>query len=509
MRGISITLLILLCLNMVALGQATQLVTKAQQPSSTTIKGMQILEHPQDAVVCTGATAYFSVRVAGNALPKFQWQSSVDGNNWNDVAGANTSMYDGLRNMTKAYDGLAVRVKVRLESGQELISDVAKLIVDGELACTKQPSSQLVVEGGVVTLSAEFSSKGKTWYQWQYSPYGSGIWLNLDGEQNQELKTAPIHAHQSGAMFRVTARSEGGCDSTISQAAFIEVVQKPYVQLTRGLDSYCGGGSSTFTIKMRGGTGHENVHWQESIDGGKTFQNIKEAYSLSYTINRIQETMAGYKYRAQILLPGGLELYTSDITITVHGAVAFNEQPKSQYVCPGDQFMLEAKTDFKGSEPTFVWQISTDSIHFTDIEGKSTSRIELGTKLEERAPRYYRALVSAGQCQSMISDIARIQILSVDGIEPKVQDAMVTAGDSSAVFTSNFQGDGGIYSCTWQWSANDGATWQTMSGNNPTQLALKNISKQIEGSSLYRLKILNKICYRIYYSEPAKLIFAP
>jgi hypothetical protein len=34
------------------------------------------------------------------------------------------------------------------------------------------------------------------------------------------------------------------------------------------------------------------------------------------------------------------------------------------------------------------------------------------------------------------------------------------------------------------------------------------LSPQKDAAMLYRLKVLNKICYRIYYSEPARLHFS-
>jgi hypothetical protein len=107
----------------------------------------------------------------------------------------------------------------------------------------------------------------------------------------------------------------------------------------------------------------------------------------------------------------------------------------------------------------------------------------------------------------MISDVATIKILSVDGIEPKVKDVNLSSHDTTATFVCDFGGATDIYSISWQWSANDGATWQTKSSTSSQQLYLQHITAQTEGTYIYRAKILNKICYRIYYSEPAKLHF--
>ena len=486
-------------------------VTSSSQRNTTTKavvrETMQIIEQPQDVTVCEGGRAQFSVKVAGTGNPKFQWQSSVDGINWNDIEGANVSIYDGLKYVTKVYDGLLMRVQIHLQNGLDITSNKAILRVEGKLSCTKQPQSQLVVEGGTLELNAEFSSKGKTYYQWQYSPYGTGTWINLPGEINSELSIQQISIDQSGGSFRVIGKSEGGCDSTISETAFMEVVAKPGVALNQGQDSYCGGGSTTFTVKMRGGSGKELIQWQESVDQGRTYRNLQSATDISYTIKRITEDMAGRKYRAHITLPGGLDVFTSEITITVFGAVAFNEQPRSQVICPGDAIVLEAKTDFRGSDPVYNWQMSTDSLHFTDIPSSHGNKLELESSATDRNVKYYRAVVNAGACQSMISDVARIDFLSVEGLEPIVKDVHVSQGDSTVTLVGIFEGDPKIFTITWQWSANDGATWQTINSIVPNKLILKHINQEVEGKQLYRLKVLNKVCARLHYSEPARVLF--
>jgi hypothetical protein len=407
------------------------------------------------------------------------------------------------------YDGLKFRVKIKLQGGSDIISNIATLTVSGDLTCTIQPKSKIVVEGGTLLLSADFTSSAQVICQWQYCPYGTVAWIDLPGENNLSLSVSNVRIDQSGGQFRVKAMSASGCGSTVSQAAFMEVVTKPLIQLNRGQESYCGGGSTQFTVKMRGGTGEEKIQWQESHDAGRSFKDIPGETDITYSINRITETMAGNKYRAFVKLPGGLELFTSDITITVHGAVAFNEQPRSQSICPGDTYVLEAKTAYKGSEPEYNWQISYDSIKFEDVPGGKSGRLELVSEPTDVRPKYYRALVKAGACESMVSDIARVNILSINGQEPKVQNALVAQGQTVAEILSDFNGDQEIYTVSWQWSANDGATWQTANSLNTNHLTLNNVTPLVEGTYLYRLKVLNKVCARISYSNPAKLIFQP
>jgi hypothetical protein len=494
-----------LCTNHSAWSQMASAFGMGQVKSK---KAMQIIEQPHDIAVCEGGNAVFSVRVSGSTEPKFQWQSSVDeGRNWSDIPRANLSVYSDLKNLTKVYHGLLLRVKVMHDNGPDLISKTASLSVDGKMTCLRQPGSLLVVEGGAVEFDVDFSAKSNTFYQWQYSPYGSGVWLDLLGENKRVLSIQQVGLDQSGGGFRVIGRSEGGCDTSISHTAYMEVIQRPTVQLNKGQDSYCGGGSSTFTVKMSGGSGREKIQWQESTDNGKLYRNLSGGTELSYTINRITEDMAGRKYRAHVILPGDIEVFTSEITITVHGAVSFHAQPRSQTICPGDVFSLETKTDFRGSDPSYQWQVSTDSVHFTDLPNQKSNTALIETKIEDRAIKYYRALVNAGDCQSMISDVARIEILSVDGFEAKVKDVEVDFGVTTATLQGVFSGNPNIYSLTWQWSANDGATWQTMMSKSSNTLTLSNISPRVEGYNLYRMKVLNTVCSRIHYSEPAKLIF--
>jgi hypothetical protein len=468
---------------------------------------LEIIEHPKDVIVCEGQGAVFSVRVVGHVNPKYQWQSSINEVHWTDIKGANNETFNDLHNLSKVHDGLIVRVVITADNNPILISQTAKLRVEGSLICIKQPESQLVVEGGTLVLDAEFSSKGNTIYQWQYAPYGTGTWLDLVEAHEPQLKLQNLSLLHSGGSFRLLARGVGECGSAISNTAFLEVIEKPLIQLNRGQDSYCGGGSTTFTVKMKGATGREKVQWQESRDKGRTFRHITDATQLSYTISRILETMTGFKYRALITLPGGAEVITTEITIAVFGAVAFNEQPRSQLVCPADAFVLKARTDFKGSEPIYKWQISDDSIAFRDLPGGENGSFEVVLDFEDRATRYYRTVVHAGDCHSMISDVARVDVLSVDGIEPNVTDAHVDTAAQKAVIRSDFRADASVYACTWQWSANDGSTWQTINSPHADRLELTQLRKEDHSTYLYRVKVLNKICARIYYSQPARLLF--
>jgi hypothetical protein len=468
---------------------------------------LDIAQHPKDVVVCEGGRAEFVVRLSGNDMPRFQWQSSIDGRNWTDIPKATTSVFCEWRDVTRVYDGLFVRVIVTNSDGEAIVSKPATLFIDGQIECSTQPESQLVVEGGTLHMAADFTSKGAPHMQWQYSPYGTGTWIDLEGETRQSLVVRNMRPEQSGGAFRVLAKNQGECDSTVSQTAFVEVVSKPVIEVNKGQAAYCGGSSTTLSIKMRGGSAHEKVQWQESRDGGKSFRNLSGATNNTYQIKRISEDMAGFKYRAMVALPGAIDLYTSEINLTVHGAIAFSKQPQSSMICPGDSIILSAKVDFKGSEPEYHWQASSDGAYFQDIPSDKSGKLQLSTSSIDRATRYFRVVLNAGACQSVTSEVARIDIRSTDGIEPRVRDAVVTAGSPFAELIQTFEGDEKVYAISWQWSANDGASWQSLNNPYAKRLVLKNPRKEVEGTQIYRVRAYNLVCGTVHYSEPAMVRF--
>ena len=108
----------------------------------------------------------------------------------------------------------------------------------------------------------------------------------------------------------------------------------------------------------------------------------------------------------------------------------------------------------------------------------------------------------------MMSDIAKIDFMSADLKMPNLSTEPVLAGTTLAEISANLDADPAIFTSTWQWSANEGSTWQTIKSDIAGRLVLANVSPQVEGAYVYRLKILNKVCGRIYYSEPIGLKFA-
>jgi hypothetical protein len=494
------TLLIYGLLSVQAFSQASMFALAAlfqHQPEC-----VQITNQPDDVYACAGQPVDFSIKIMGNAT-RIQWQSSTNSVHWVNLEGEYAELLKGLRKVTYAHNGLYFRAVVYGADGTQIHSKTARLHVEGKIYCTKQPESALIVENGRLYLEAEFSTIGDAPCQWQYSPYGTGTWFDLDGETKPILQIENVKTDQSGGAFRVIARNPAGCDTTTSKIAYMEVVSRPIIEINRGQAAHCGGTSTTFSIKMRGGSGREQVQWQESRDYGKTFRNIPGAREMSYTVKRIQEDMADYKYRAFVQLPGNIELFTSEAKLTVHGAVVFQAQPQSKFVCPGDAIDLQIKIEANGSAPEYIWQASTDGEFFQDIPTSRNEALSLTSNSTDKGVRYFRAVVNGGTCTSMISEVAKITLLDSMARLPNLKFEPTTVTNQNAQIICDFLPDAETYQAYWQYTENS-TDWKSIPCQGKKSLDLKHADTKRKNRK-YRLKLQNKVCDQVVYSNAVYL----
>jgi hypothetical protein len=369
-----------------------------------------ILQQPNNAYTCIGESASFKIEARGD-IHQVRWQTSIDGEEWVTVSEASKIQNFELKSTSAAHNGLFYRAIVESQDGLEVSSAPAKLFVETGLTCTVQPISQILVEHSALALHADFYHHGEVSYQWQYSPYGVGKWYDLEGETQSDLYIQKVNSDHSGGAFRVVAKNKSGCATAMSEVAFLDVLKMPLVTINKGEKMQCGGGSTTFSVQLRGGSTKEKMQWQESRDHGVTYRNIAGATHQSLTLQRISPDMTGQKYRALVTLPGGISCATPQVTLTLHGSVVFSEQPKSQNIRPGSTLSLQCGVQStNGSAPEFVWQISTDGQYFQDIPGATTSTFKFTTRPTDLGVRYFRAVVNGGACTYLISDMARVNI---------------------------------------------------------------------------------------------------
>jgi len=207
-----------------------------------------ILNNPSSAItLCEGNAASYtftSTISAGYSNPSFQWQQSLNGSAWTDIAGANsaTLTINFQANMVPGNYSYRLSVAESGNLGTQLCrvnSSVLSIIVASSPVTTITTNSP-VCEGINLTLTAT----GGTQYQWSgvnnYSANGASVVLN-----NTQIA-------QSGKYF-VLVTNNGGC--TRLDSAIVTVNPTPVATTNISTASICEG--DNIQLQSFGGTGYQ------------------------------------------------------------------------------------------------------------------------------------------------------------------------------------------------------------------------------------------------------------
>jgi large repetitive protein len=473
---------------------------------------LKITKQPISITTCNGQSAKFEVEIdnqtqENNASePVFQWQVSIDAISWNDVSDTNNATYVLTENAHAAHNGSFVRVKIK-SNEQELVSESATLFVESGLFFTKQPENVEVVMGGMAVFNSEadlVSKNGTPIYQWQFCELGTTIWQDWRGQTLPQLIVNPDGGYK-GLYVRLSARPRGGCEPYFSNKALLSVITTPVVNVIPASKTFCGGGDATFSVRLAGGSGKEKLQWQVSKNNGKSFENIKKATDFQYRLQKINPEMSGWQYRTAVSVPGEKIVYTEPSIITVHGEVVVEKQPQSQINCFGDVAIFEIKASFNGQTPEYQWASSTDGENFIDISNENAPKLFVTGDSSKILDSYYRVTLSSGECQNIISEKAKYSLIKDVVFTQNPIDLIVLATNNTASFTADYIGDEKNCSESWQMSYNEGATWVPVAKSNGKILQLTNLAK-FQNGMYFRMKVMNKACGKIVFSESAKLI---
>jgi len=120
--------------------------------------------NPQNATICEGGSATFSVTATGTSI-SYQWQLSTDGGTtYNNIAGANTNSYT-VSAATTGMNGNRYRCVVSGTCTPAVTSTAAILTVIAPVTVTSQPANAERCSGSNATFNVTGSGAGVI-YQW-------------------------------------------------------------------------------------------------------------------------------------------------------------------------------------------------------------------------------------------------------------------------------------------------------------------------------------------------------
>jgi hypothetical protein len=190
-----------------------------------------ITAHPVSQTVTAGQAATFAAAASGNPTPTYQWQTSINGGTWSDIAGATSGIFT-TPPMFPPDSGRLYRM-VAFNLLGNAYSNSAVLTVNPVLevpTITTHPQYRLAAIGQRVTFEAAATGNPAPTYQWQRFTDESGKWTDIAGATSPTYTTPVLAYSDNGSMYRVVVTNIEG--SATSDAA--RLIVTPHTTTSAG-----------------------------------------------------------------------------------------------------------------------------------------------------------------------------------------------------------------------------------------------------------------------------------
>ena len=293
----------------------------------------------------------------------------------------------------------------------------AVLTVNAATSITNQPAASSICVNANTSFIVAATGASLT-YQWQVSTNGGTTFTNLTNTapysnvttNTLNITAAPVtlNAYQ----YRCVINS--ACTPLNSNAVILTVNGSPNITSQPANHGVCAGNSVTFNIAASGGG--LTYQWQESTNGGATFNNVTGAIASSYTFvaTLVQN---GYQYRCVISGTCTPASTSTAATLTVGSTLIINSQPANSILCVG------ANTTFSvnvSGTVTYQWQESINGgttynniVNGGIYTGATTTTLAL-TAVPATANNYLYRCVVSGSCPPVNSNAALLTVNTAD-----------------------------------------------------------------------------------------------
>jgi hypothetical protein len=355
--------------------------------------------------VTAGDTATFNVTVDGDPTPDVQWQVSTDGaNTFTDIADATGTSY--AFPTTYADDGKVFMAHLTSTGGEADSNSIWLTVYKRAANVTTQPTNQLVNPGDPVTFTAAADGDPTPTVQWQVSTDDGDTFTDIAGESSTDLSFAADYP-MTGNLYQAVFTNDAGAPTATTNPASLTVSPIPPTVVTHPEDKTVTAGDSVTFSASAEGTPTPTVQWQVSSDDGDTFTDITDAASTDLTFTA-QPTDDGNLYQAVFTNPGGTDT-TFPARLLVQTVPVVNNQPADASVVDGSPASFSAAAAGNPS-PDVQWQVSTDGVLFTDIDGATDPTYTTDAVSPAQDGDLYRA-VFTNEVGSDTSDSARLTVL--------------------------------------------------------------------------------------------------
>jgi Ca2+-binding RTX toxin-like protein len=369
--------------------------TLESKASGATVAVANVNDAPTGGVAIAGTATQNQTLTASHTLGDldglgaigYQWQSSADGTNWSNVAGATSASFT----LSEAQVGRQVRVVAGYTDGHGTAESIVSAATPAIANANDAPTGNVAVAGSAMqnqTLTAshtlgDLDGLGAIDYQWQSSADGTN-WSDVAGATNANFTLTEA---QVGQQVRVVASYTDGYGTLESKASSATAVVANVNDAAAGAVTVAGSATQGQTLTASNtlgdldGLGTIGYQWQSSVDG-TNWSNVAGATSADFTLT---EAQVGKQVRAVASYTDGhgthervssvatsLVLNVNDAPtggVTVVGAATQNQELFADIATLNDADAL----GFVG----YQWQVSDDGATWSDIADATASSFAL------------------------------------------------------------------------------------------------------------------------------------
>ncbi len=300
---------------------------------------------------------------------------------------------------------------------QEVVSQVVKITVNEPLSGHFITANQTIRVGDKPASLTGSKPKGggsTITYRWESKTEETGNFQPIVGNTNLATFAPPVLSKTT--WFRRIAIS-GGCESSSNEIE-ITVAQAIANNIISANQTICYGAEPNQLIGSAptGGDGSFTYIWEYSTTGlAADFVTAPNpSFDQDYQPGRLKETTW---FRRKVSSTGNTHL-SNTIKITVAAPVSENSITGSQTICYNSTPTILSGSAVIGgtSQPDYLWESSTDGVHFLTAPGTSHQASYTPGALTRNT--WYRRNVSIGGCTNLASNTVLITVIALPTLEP-------------------------------------------------------------------------------------------
>jgi hypothetical protein len=426
---------------------------------------VNITSQPVASVICANTNTLFSVSATGTALT-YQWQVSTNGgvSFTNVVNGAPYSnATTSTLNIIAAPATLNTYQYRCVVSGSctPVNSAAVVLTVNAPPTVVTPPASTSICAGNVVSFTIGASGGGLT-YQWQLSTDNGVTFNNIAGATNATYSFTALLT-QNNYQYRCIVNGTCAPNAT-SAAAVLSVGSTLVINSQPAGTIICAGSNAAYTVNVSGTVTYQ---WQESTDGGVTYNNItnggiySNATTATLNLTGIPATANNNLYRCAI--SGSCPTINSNgALLTVNTAPTITTQPAASItICAGQNTSFTSTAT--GTAVTYQWQLSTDggvtynNIINSGVYSNATTATLNITAATAAMNNYKYRCVASGTCSPAANSNAATLTVNTPVSVSTNPVGTTVCENSNASFSVIAAGTSPAYQ--WQVSTNGGVTF--------------------------------------------------